>query len=455
MIENLRAEVLSKEKAPEAIHRRVTEEFGQDRALLAIGEHYRLSGEPSRAIALPRSVEELSEMLSFAMSEGLTVIPAGAGTWLNMGNPPVRAHLIISTNNMNRVREYEPADLTATVEAGCPLYTFNQLATQHRQWIPVDPFGDESSTLGAIVATASSGPMRYAFGMPRDWVIGMQVVHAYGLTTRAGGKVVKNVAGYDLCKLYTGSYGTLGIITEISFKLRALPLTERTVVFAANDVSQLCALAARIIASDVQPSAMELLSGKLNNDTVELATTGDGNYVLALQFLGEEETIRWQLAEASRLGAECKHFPLSIEAAAQFWEAYRATEISQEWDLIFKLSVKPADLATMIAEAQKYLPESPLSMLRAHAGNGVIRLHATNQALAWFRTKERPKRIAEFRRRAQDHGGSMVILRAPLELKSQIDVWGEVGPTAVLMHALKEKFDPQNLLNPGRFVSGI
>lgn len=455
MIDNLRAEVLSKEKAPEAIHRRLVEEFGQDRALLAIGEHYRLTGEPSRAIALPRTVEELSEMLSFAMSENLTVIPAGAGTWLNMGNPPVRAHLIISTTHMNRVREYEPADLTATIEAGCPLYTFNQLAAQHRQWIPLDPFGDESSTLGAIVATASSGPMRCGFGTPRDWVIGMQVVHAYGLTTRAGGKVVKNVAGYDLCKLYTGSYGTLGVITEISFKLRALPLTERTLVFGGNDVYQLCALAARITASDIQPAAMELLSAKLSNESIELATTGDGNYVLALQFLDEEDAVRWQMAEAVRLGADFKHFPLSIEVSRQFWEAYRATEISQEWDLIFKVSVKPADLALMIAEVQKYLPESPLSMLRAHAANGVIRLHATNQALAWFRTKERPKRIAEFRRRAQDHGGTMVILRAPMELKSQIDVWGEVGPTASLMHALKEKFDPQNLLNPGRFVSGI
>ncbi len=455
MIDNPRAEVISKEKSPEVIHHRLMEEFGPDRALLAIGEHYRLVGEPSRAIALPRTVEELSEMLSFAMSENLTVIPAGAGTWLNMGNPPVRAHLIISTNYMNRVREYEPADLTATVEAGCPLYTFNQLAAQHRQWIPLDPFGDESSTLGAVVATASSGPMRSAFGTPRDWVIGMQVVHAYGLTTRAGGKVVKNVAGYDLCKLYTGSFGTLGIITEISFKLRALPLAERTLVFGANDVNQLCALVARITASDVQPAAMELLSAKLLDDQVEITTTGDGNYVLALQFVDEDEAIRWQMAESTRMGSELKHFPLLPEAATQFWEAYRATEISPEWDLIFKVSVKPSDLAMMIAEVQKYLPESPLSMLRAHAANGVLRLHASNQALDWFRSKERPKRIVEFRRRAQEHGGTMVLLRAPLELKSHIDVWGEVGPAAALMHALKEKFDPQNLLNPGRFVAGI
>lgn len=455
MLDHLRAEVNSKEKAPEAIHRRLTEEFGADRALLAIGEHYRIVGEPLRAIALPQTVAELSEMLSFAMSEGLTVIPAGAGMWLNMGNPPVRAHLILSTAQMNRVLEYEPADLTATVEAGCTLSGFNQQAAQHRQWIPLDPFGNENATLGAIVATASSGPLRCAYGTPRDWVIGMQVVHAYGLTTRAGGKVVKNVAGYDLSKLYTGSFGTLGIITEISFKLFALPPSERTLILMADGVNTACELAARIRASDVQPTAMELLSASGTDTGIEITTSGDGNYALALQFIGEDETIRWQINEALRIGAGFKSLQLSVDAAAKFWEAYRATEISPEWDLIFKLSVKPADVAAMIAEIQKYIPESPLSMLRVHAANGVIRIHASNQALAWFRTKERPKRVAELRGRAQTHGGSMVIVRAPLEFKSQIDVWGEVGPTAVLMHALKEKFDPQNLLNPGRFVAGI
>lgn len=455
MQENLRAEVFSKEKAPEIIHRRLTEEFGADRALLAIGEHYRIVGEPSRAIALPQTVDELSKMLSFAMSENLTVIPAGAGTWLNMGNPPVRAHLILSTARMNRVLEYEPADLTATVEAGCTLSGFNQQAAPHRQWIPLDPFGHEDSTLGAVVATASSGPLRCAYGTPRDWVIGMQIVHAYGLRTRAGGKVVKNVAGYDLCKLYTGSYGTLGIITEISFKLCALPPSERTLILAAADVKKACELAARITASDVQPTALELLTANVSNDSIEIAPCGDGKYVLALQFIGDDEAIRWQITEALRIAAGFKSLQLSVEAAARFWESYRETEISQEWDLIFKLSVKPADVGAMIAEMQKYLPESPLTMLRAHVANGVIRVHASNQALAGFKTKQRPKRVVELRSRAQAHGGNMVILRAPLELKSHVDVWGEVGPTAVLMHGLKEKFDPQNLLNPGRFVAGI
>lgn len=454
-MDNLRAEVVTREKLPEVIHQKLVQEFGEDRALLAIGEHFRITGEPARAIALPRSVNELSEMLSFAMSEKLTVIPAGAGTWLNMGNPPVRAHLIISTSYMNRVLEYEPADLTATVEAGCPLQTFNQQAIPHRQWIPLDPFGDQKSTLGAIVATASSGPLRGGYGTPRDWVIGMQIVHAYGLVTRAGGKVVKNVAGYDLCKLYTGSFGTLGIITELSFKLRALPATESTLIFAAENLTEICNLAMRINASDVQPAALELLSADFKNDVVEISATADGNYLLVLQFIGEVESVRWQINEALRLGTNFRSHKLDFETATKFWTDYRGTEISQEWDLIFKVSVKPADLAAMIMDIHKYFPESPLVMLRAHAANGVIRIHASNEALSWFRSKERPKRIAEFRGLAQARGGNMVILRAPLELKSHVDVWGEIGPTAVLMHSLKEKFDPQNLLNPGRFVAGI
>lgn len=454
-MDKLRAEVVSRERLPEAIHQKLVSRFGDDRALLAIGEHFRITGEPARAIAFPKNVDELRDMLAFATSEKLTVIPAGAGTWLNMGNPPVRAHLIVSTVKMNRVVEYEPADLTATVEAGCTLAGFNDQARDHKQWIPLEPFGDPSATIGATVATASSGPLRCGFGTPRDWVIGMQVVHAYGLTTRAGGKVVKNVAGYDLCKLYTGSYGTLGIITEISFKMRALPTEEQTVIFTAGSLSDICDLALRFSASDVNPSAMELLSVAIVNDRIALATTSEGNYALALRFLGDPETIEWQVKEAKTIAGDFRSFVPDAGEVEKFWQDFRETEISQEWDIILRVSVKPADVWPMIQEIQTFFPESPMTMLRVHASNGVIRIHASDQALEWFRSKERPKRLGELRTKAQARGGNMVILRAPLELKAHLDVWGEIGLTANIMHALKQKFDPQSLLNPGRFVAGI
>ncbi|HZS10221.1 MAG TPA: FAD-binding oxidoreductase [Blastocatellia bacterium] len=437
------------ERPPDRIAQRCAETFGQDRVLMAIGELYRIADETQRVVIFPRGIDELGEMLRFAASEKLVVIPAGAGSWLEMGNKPVRAHLIISTAQMNRVLEYEPADLTATVEAGCTLAEFNARASEHRQWIPLDPFGEAGSTIGAVVATASSGPMRCSFGTPRDWVIGMRVVHADGRITKAGGKVVKNVAGYDLCKLYTGSFGTLGIIAEMSFKLRALPSAERTMFFYSQDAAKLCALAAQIADSDVQPAALELFTWQVNHVRLDY---GEGRFTLALRLLNEPETIAAQIAEAVRIGSGFRHTLPGVDDAAAFWKDYHEEESANDWDIILRVSVLPSDTASMIAEIGATLPQSSL---RAHAGSGVIRVYAMAETLGEFKKRSRPVRLAELRQYAQSRGGQMVILRLPAELRDHLDAWGNIGQTATLMQALKKKFDPLSQLNPGRFVAGI
>jgi glycolate oxidase FAD binding subunit len=437
------------EKSPDRIAGQCGEAFGQDRVLMATGDHFRIADETQRVIAFPRHIEELSEMMRFAALEKLVVIPAGAGTWLEMGNQPVRAHLVISTAQMNRVLEYEPADLTATLEAGCILAQFNAQAAEHRQQIPLDPFGDRQSTIGAIVATASHGPLRCSSGTPRDLVVGMRVVHADGRITKAGGKVVKNVAGYDLCKLYTGSYGTLGMISELNFKMRARPEADRTMFFFNQDAMKLCALAAQIMDSDVQPAAMELFSPQF--DRLRLAY-GEGRFTLALRFLNEPETIDAQVAEALRHGSGFRYSILSDEDAAAFWKDYHEDESAAIWDIIFRMSVLPSDTAMMIAEIGATLPQASL---RVHAANGIIRVHAQAQTLDDFKKRERPVRFAELRQHAQARGGQMIIQRLPEELKYKLDAWGDPGQSAPLMIALKKQFDPHSQLNPGRFVAGI
>lgn len=432
----------------EAIIYRLREMFGEDRAELASGGHFRVGDERERAVAFPSNIEELSEMMRLASGEGWRVIPAGAGTWLEMGARPTRFELVVSTAKMNRALEYEPADLTATVEAGTPLAAFNRTAAEDRQFIPLDPFGDERSTVGGVIATASAGPLRCAYGTPRDWLIGVAVVHADGRITRAGGKVVKNVAGYDLCKLYVGSFGTLAVIAEASFKLRALPPCEKTVVFYSRDAEALCSLVARITDSDVQPAAMELIS-PYDEPPPPLDAE---NFALALRFLNEAETIDWQVEEAARLGSGVRHMTLSEADAGAFWRAYHESETSQRAEFILKLSALPADLSALIADINRALP--PIR-LRAHAANGVVRLHGDARWFDGLKAEERLGKLAEVRRLARARGGQMLILRAPDEIKSQIDVWGEVGPGRGLMRALKEKFDPEALLNPGRFVAGI
>ena len=433
--------------APEQVAYRLTQAFGAARAQHAIGNHYRVSEEDARVIAYPQSIEELSEMLKFAAAEGWRIVPAGAGTWLEMGNHIAQFHLIVSTAQMNRVLEYEPADLTCTVEAGVALRAFNEQAAEHKQFIPLDPFGDARGTLGATVATASAGPLRCHYGTPRDWLIGARVVHVDGTITKAGGKVVKNVAGYDLCKLYAGSYGTLAVLAELSFKMRALPAAEKTLVFYADGFAALTALSELIMDSDLQPAAWELLSPQTG-----LPLEAE-KYALVLRFWNEEaETAEWQLSEAARLGGALQHAVLSAADSAEFWRAYHASETADEWTFSLRVTALPADVGATLADVQRLMPAA---VVRTHAANGVVRIHGGDDLLDELRSRFRYKLLVELREAAQARGGQMVIVRAPFELKNQLDVWGDVGANAGLLRGIKEQYDPQHRLNYGRFVAGI
>ncbi len=426
---------------------RLREIFGNDRAVIETGDRFRVAGEDSRIVAHPRNIEELSEILKLAHDEDWKVIPAGAGTWLEMGNRPREFQLVVSTSRMDRILDYEPADLTVTLEAGCALKAFNQLAAQNRQFIPLDPFGDQHLTIGGTIATASCGPMRCAYGTPRDWLIGIRVVHADGRMTKAGGKVVKNVAGYDLCKLYTGSYGTLGVIAEMSFKLRALPAAEKTLIFYADDLNALCTLAGKITDSDLHPTSCELLT--LGDTALPLEDT---SFALVLRFLNEAETVKSQIEDALRQGESLRSTQLSDEDAETFWRVYNQSETAEHWSYSLRLSALPADLKLTIDDLNSVMPG--LSW-RAHAANGVIRARAEAGWLDQLKTGEHVRNLIELRLWTQSRGGQLTILRAPDDVTGQIDVWGEVGATESLMRALKEKFDPQSQLNPGRFVAGI
>lgn len=426
--------------APDRIIRALQSAIPGDRILPS-------STQGARVTVAPRDVNELAEVMRLASYERWRVIPCGAGTWLEMGNPPVEAHLHVSTAHMNRIIEYEPADLTATVEAGCTLAEFNSVAIKHRQFIPLDPFGDQRMTLGAIAATASAGPLRAGFGTPRDWIIGMRVVHADGRTTKAGGKVVKNVAGYDLCKLYTGSFGTLGVIAELSFKLRAHPSDDRTILCESDDASTLSALVARILDSDLQPAAVEMFSPH----TIGLGNISDAQRVLALRFLAEPETIKSQISDLASIAETERLREPDDDEAMEMWRLYRVNETAMHWGYNLRIGVLPADMAAMLADIERIAPGA----VCAHAANGIIRVFADATWLDGLKTAQRPRRLAELRAAAQSRGGQMVIIRAPDEIRAQLDVWGEVGAASRWMREIKEKFDPQSILNPGRFAAGI
>ena len=265
------------EHAPVRMHvgtRRNTDETRGLSLGQIVGEgHVTAQGETT--IVSPGSAEEISEVLKLASREGWTVVPVGGMTWLKS-----KADLIVSTQRLNQIIEHEPADLIAVAQAGVKLVDFNAKLAENGQWLPLDPPDDGRATIGGVVATGIGGPQQFGYGRPRGSVIGMKVVLANGSLIKAGGRVVKNVAGYDLCKLFTGSFGSLGIITEVNFKLRPRPVCEATVI-ARGTVEDL----RKIIDARLFPVAAEIVSGDK----------------LMVRFAGNEKGVAYQIEQARAL----------------------------------------------------------------------------------------------------------------------------------------------------------
>ena len=260
-------------------------EFEASRALATlaaiIGEPNVVARETSITV-FPQSAEEISEILKLAASERWTVLPAGGKLWLDLQNRG-DANLVVNTSRLNQIVEHEPADLIAVAQAGVKLTDFNAQLAENGQWLPLDPPDDGRATIGGVVATGIGGPQEFGYGRPRGSVIGMKVVLADGSIIKAGGRVVKNVAGYDLCKLFTGSYGSLGIITELNFKLRPRPAREATVI-------------GRGVVADLRNSARAILEARLFPVASEIV-----NDVLLVRFAGNEKGVAFQIEEALKL----------------------------------------------------------------------------------------------------------------------------------------------------------
>jgi FAD/FMN-containing dehydrogenase len=242
-----------------------------------VGEDH-VSSQNETTIVSPGSSEEIAEVLKLASREGWRVLPAGGMTWLKS-----KGDLIVSTSRLNQIIEHEPADLIAVAQAGVKLTDFNAKLAENGQWLPLDPPDDGRATIGGVVATGIGGPQQFGYGRPRHSVIGMKVVLADGSLIKAGGRVVKNVAGYDLCKLFTGSLGSLGIITEVNFKLRPRPAREATVI-ARGTADYLRAGARMIIEKRLFPVAVEI----------------DGDMLL-VRFAGNEKAVAFQVEQAHAL----------------------------------------------------------------------------------------------------------------------------------------------------------
>jgi glycolate oxidase subunit GlcD len=404
------------------------------------------ASENERTLVIaPATTGEVAEVISLAAREGLKVIPAGAATWLDAGNLIKRADLILTTRRMTRIIRHEPADLVATAESGVTLSQFQENLAVAGQWLPVDPPDDGRATLGGIVATGLSGAHSVGFGELRSFVIGMRVVLADGRAIKAGGNVVKNVAGYDLCKLFTGSYGTLGLITELTFKLRPLPAETRTIVASGPLVSLL--EAGRRVFNRFAPVAIELLSPRLASEMIE---TDRDQCALLLRFAGSTRAVVTETAQALKLLREDRaHRCATQEEGFKLWAKLRTASLNSAENLVWRATVPPTELSSFVSEvAAMETIDSSHGKLRWHASLSEGKMRAVARAPVYHR--EAVRALERLRERAENLGGHLVIEKAPFEIKKEIDAWGDFGSATELMKRVKMQLDPQNILCPGR-----
>ena len=400
--------------------------------------NYTIDGLTPKAVVLPASVWEIQDVLRFAAAQHLSVIPAGSGSKLQSGNPPEKVDIVLAMTRINEVVEYEPADLTVTVEAGIQLTALQEKLADNGQFLPLNPPYASRCTLGGIVAANASGSLRLRYGTARNLVLGLRVVHASGTVVKSGGKVVKNVAGYDVNKLYIGSFGTLGILTEMTLKLSPIPARQALLTAQFQDMQAAAKTGLSIVGSQTLPDFVNLL---VNSE--------HAGPTLVTGFGGDAETVTWQLEQARRimeLNGAIGVKEVEGESFQKLNDAIRAFAESENDSrtVIVQVNLKRTD----IAEFAENVLTNNAEML-ALLGSGVLYLKMEQvEGLA--------ETLATLRERVVAAHGSLIIESAPPELKQQLDVWGPVAPRARnLMQQLKARFDEGNLLNPGRFVSGI
>lgn len=368
-----------------------------------------VDGTRPNRVEKPSSPEQLAELLCTAASAGEAVIPIGGGRALGLGDPPERFDVAIDTRGLNRVLELSQADLTVSVEAGVTLEELNAELGKVGQFLPADPFNSPGHTVGGVLAAALSGPLRLRYGSPRDFTIGLRVALPDGRLASSGGRVVKNVSGYDLNKLHQGALGSLGVIVAASFKVYPRPLHQVTVRSSAGDLEQGWAEARRALTLALPPTALEMTS------------SADGTFQLHARL------------EGSRRGVESTVSELGWRAAEDdFWPEH-SRQGSETWA---RISVPPRALLGLV----RSIPRGQ----RWWCSPGVGVAH-------WLDAAD-PEEILRLRTAAEHEGGSLVLLAASPAVKEKVGAWGTPPATLEWMRRLKDAFDPARCLSPGRYL---
>jgi glycolate oxidase FAD binding subunit len=425
---------------------------------------YVVEGRTPEAAVFPGTVDEVRAIVTLAAESDVPVVPWGGGTAAAVGMPAPRPGVVLGLRRLDRVVEHEPGDLTVTVEAGRTVAALQSTLRARGQWLSLDPPDEARATIGGVLASNASGPRRHLYGTMRDLVIGLTVVTADGTVVRGGGKVVKNVAGYDLPKLFIGSCGTLGVVVELSMKLRPVPDDERLVAVPFGSLKDAGAATRAVMGSDLVPNAVDLLDG----DALRALGLAGAPAALLVGFDGVPEQVMWQVEELGRLAPQASgHGPR--ELSAELWPRLNtaAADAFAGAAVIMRLCVLPTHVADVMEQGGNLARARGLaSAWSAHAGVGVItgalalaseRHDVTGRHLTAMGRQDSAVAdvLREWRGLARACAGYAVLDVAPLAVKEAVGVWDDAGAAGRIMRRIKEELDPKNVLNPGRFVGNI
>ncbi len=400
------------------------------------------SAESLGCVAYPQTQIQLGEILTLADKQGLSILPFGSGSKLSWGGLPKRADLWVSTAHLNRLVDHAIGDMTITIEAGMKLIDLQRTLAEAGQFLPLDPLYSQQATIGGIIATASAGSLRQRYGGVRDLLLGISFARADGQLVKAGGRVVKNVAGYDMMKLLTGSYGTLGVLTQATFRVYAAPENGQTVL-VFGDRTALSQALQQINNSSLAPTALDLISSHL---AAELGAAKQDSLLIRFQTIpaGIQAQVEQVEQLAKSLGLSTTRYP--DENDKSLWQRLSMVIEQQPPERCFlcKIGVKPTFAGDLMTQVQTLIPEQSLTVIHGSSG------------LGWLRSPEpNPDVINQLHQHCQTWGGFLTILEASPTLKDQIEVWGYTGNALEMMRRLKQQFDPNGVLSPGRFVGEI
>lgn len=436
--------ILEGEISPEAVREE------EESARWAVG------GRLPQAVVMPESVEEGSRVLALGHRHGWRIHPAGLGTWLGGGGPWPPADVVLSTARLQGVGDHEPADFVASVRAGTSLGGLSDLLSRHGQWVPLDPPGGRVGSVGAAVALGVGGGLSHGFGGPRELVLGLSAVAGDGRVLTWGGRVMKNVAGFDMTRLMVGSWGELGLVAEVTFRLFPLPPEDATLLVSAPRAEDLLEVASVACTLPLPLTAVELFDPlPLPEGSGEGAET-KRPAALVLRFLGSPGQVREaELRFRSLLKGKALSHRRGL-ARLDRDESRALQEAMESWEeggeMVLRAALLPARLGELVTEARhlSHLPgrggEPPLLALAAHVPRGILRVRVQGVPETGRGLREWAVMLGEWRTRLRERGGSLTLSLAPPALTGILSPWQPLGPEGPLMEGVRQLLDPGGIL---------